>query len=388
MEFAGIKLESSKWDDSDSSSVDSDDNTKRERESEAETDYKQQSQPGTNDSTEAQTSSNTNTNREMETDSEREPADLQWQPLTGTRYSFMKFPFSHSIQPARPPDSVERECFSGTGWTADSPRTAQQTRLSEDKGCVELDQQPISPSDIKQEPSTEDDDDDDPPVVFGDATDVNSMRVPTSSSGTYTIGPINLIKSEPLDGEYDWDKTGEERPDTRGEGNKPDPPTEDDETARLGGRPASIFPNVSGSPPHTSNDGTEVFPASLHTTADQSPDSEKSIKERGVPKPRTVPKGASEDRPYVCDQCQASFKQPVYLKRHLRTHSGIKPWKCQQCGKAFIRRSELSIHVRSHSGEKPYKCSHCDSSFAQRGHLQVHTRTHTGEKPRPFLTFQ
>ena len=205
------------------------------------------------------------------------------------------------------------------------------------------------------------------------------MKAPPSKSpATFTV---RLIKSEPLDGNDDPGKTAVQ-PATEVEGNKSVSLSEDTAKIGLWSGTAGFFPHMYGTP-STSNHSFGVALATLRKTVDQLPGSEKPTNMYYTQPSRTAPKGPTEERPYACEQCQAAFTQAVYLKKHLKTHSGIKPWKCEQCGKTFIRRSQLSVHARSHSGEKPYKCSHCDATFAQSGHLQVHTRTHTGEKLTP-----
>ncbi|XP_068239005.1 zinc finger protein 62 homolog [Palaemon carinicauda] len=83
----------------------------------------------------------------------------------------------------------------------------------------------------------------------------------------------------------------------------------------------------------------------------------------------------------VCEFCQMKFKRKSDYYLHRRTHTGEKPYICDVCSSSFIRRTYLDIHMRTHTGERPYKCSECDSAFKTRTALKFHHRIHTGERP-------
>ncbi|BFZ19402.1 hypothetical protein BsWGS_22441 [Bradybaena similaris] len=89
----------------------------------------------------------------------------------------------------------------------------------------------------------------------------------------------------------------------------------------------------------------------------------------------------TRERPYKCDDCNASVSKFCYLKTHMRTHTGERPYKCDNCGASFTQAGHLKKHMRTHTGERPYKCDDCEASFAQADDLKKHKRTHTGERP-------
>ena len=76
-----------------------------------------------------------------------------------------------------------------------------------------------------------------------------------------------------------------------------------------------------------------------------------------------------------------AFSDNSQLKRHLKTHTGMKPYQCNHCDKAYTQSGDLKIHMRTHTGEKPYHCNQCDKTFTHMSVLTKHLRIHNGEKP-------
>uniref|UniRef100_A0A3B4A403 Uncharacterized protein n=1 Tax=Periophthalmus magnuspinnatus TaxID=409849 RepID=A0A3B4A403_9GOBI len=103
---------------------------------------------------------------------------------------------------------------------------------------------------------------------------------------------------------------------------------------------------------------------------------EESLRERSI-------EAHSDNKPYKCDCCQASFRYKGNLASHKTVHTGAKPYHCNICGAQFNRPANLKTHTRIHSGEKPFKCETCGSRFVQVAHLRAHVLIHTGEKPYP-----
>ena len=84
------------------------------------------------------------------------------------------------------------------------------------------------------------------------------------------------------------------------------------------------------------------------------------------------------NKKHVCKMCLSSFASPIFLIRHIRSHTGEKPYKCEFCPKAFAERGKLNTHMRIHNNEKPFNCEICQSSFRHKSTIDKHMSTHTG----------
>jgi len=88
----------------------------------------------------------------------------------------------------------------------------------------------------------------------------------------------------------------------------------------------------------------------------------------------------TDERPFVCDICNKSYKSYRVLKIHKLRH-GPANEICNVCGKTFRLRSEVKHHMRRHMNDRRVQCDSCDKVFYRNSELKNHQRVHTGEKP-------
>lgn len=135
----------------------------------------------------------------------------------------------------------------------------------------------------------------------------------------------------------------------------------------------------------------QQLPASIHepidkrvaaTTVDPPP-----LMALDLPEPSkicAVDNYQSKSDRYQCASCPKSFKKPIDLRRHTRTHTGERPYQCDKCSKSFSLLCTLKAHLRTHATVKEtVQCPVCWRSFATASSLRTHTQLHT-DQPKPF----
>jgi KRAB domain-containing zinc finger protein len=95
---------------------------------------------------------------------------------------------------------------------------------------------------------------------------------------------------------------------------------------------------------------------------------------------------------FTCKNCNKSFPNSLYLKRHIRNdrclentelNQTIKPYKCKRCNTGFMRNSDLRRHNREircrianskNQTIKPFNCKWCNTKFRHRTSLATHKK--------------
>lgn len=85
---------------------------------------------------------------------------------------------------------------------------------------------------------------------------------------------------------------------------------------------------------------------------------------------------------FECDICAIKYQHLKTLKRHIQsTHNidqNMKFFKCTVCEHKSKSQYDLKQHMYIHTDERPYKCLTCDASFTQNSNLKRHIqRKHT-----------
>ncbi|RXN00520.1 Transcription factor Ovo-like 2 [Acipenser ruthenus] len=73
----------------------------------------------------------------------------------------------------------------------------------------------------------------------------------------------------------------------------------------------------------------------------------------------------SADKPFTRTVCSKALRKQCSTGI-LKCHRLVKSHLCTFCGKGFNDTFDLKRHIRTHTGIRPYKCEICSKAFTQR----------------------
>lgn len=83
----------------------------------------------------------------------------------------------------------------------------------------------------------------------------------------------------------------------------------------------------------------------------------------------------TEERPYSCSGCSASFIRKGDAQRHVRVvHNKVRPFQCDLCSRTFCDKKHLRWHLQHHDKSCYYFCGQCNRKFIKKDYWESHIR--------------
>ncbi|CAG9763093.1 unnamed protein product [Ceutorhynchus assimilis] len=81
----------------------------------------------------------------------------------------------------------------------------------------------------------------------------------------------------------------------------------------------------------------------------------------------------NSSKPFVCLQCNSTFKTNSALRRHIRElHEQTRKYTCTECDKVFNSKTNYVIHQKRHLFEFKVRCEHCNEGFVTHSEYRRH----------------
>ena len=84
---------------------------------------------------------------------------------------------------------------------------------------------------------------------------------------------------------------------------------------------------------------------------------------------------------FECEECKKVFGRNEYLKVHLRIHNNLRPFVCESCPSTFKDPSAFGRHKKFHlENRKTYSCDECNKVFKTNSAIYSHKLNHSNER--------